>query len=412
MNAIIVTIGDELLIGQTIDTNSAWMGFQMSQLGFDVEKKMSIHDRREDILGMLHETMGKYDVVLMTGGLGPTSDDITKPTLCEFFDTKLVLDEEVLEMVKTMLSKRGIAMTDNNTGQAMVPERCEVLKNHVGTAPGMWFEKENTIFVSMPGVPFEMKYLMTEYVLPRLKERFRSQSIIHKTLITYGIAESLLSMKLTDFEASLPDNIKLAYLPDSGIIKLRLTCVGTNRVEVEKEVESAFEKLGETVEEYVISREDEPLEKMVAKLLMQKDETVGTTESCTGGNIARCITSMPGSSKYYMGSIVSYSNDVKNRVLGVPEEALARYGAVSKEVVEMMAKGGRKVLRTDYVVATSGIAGPDGGSDEKPVGTVWIAVSSKKGTVAKKFVYGRDRSNNIERFTKSALNMLREEITK
>ncbi len=412
MNAIIVTIGDELLIGQTIDTNSSWMGFQMSQLGFDVEKKMSIHDRREDILGMLNETMGKYDVVLMTGGLGPTSDDITKPTLCEFFDTKLVLDKEVLEMVKAMLSKRGIAMTDNNTGQAMVPEGCEVLQNHVGTAPGMWFEKGNTVFVSMAGVPFEMKYLMTEYVLPRLKERFRSQSIIHKTLITYGIAESLLSMKLTDFEASLPDNIKLAYLPDSGIIKLRLTCVGTDRSKVEKEVESAFEKLGETVEEYVISREDEPLEKMVAKLLMQKDETVGTTESCTGGNIAKCITSMPGSSKYYMGSIVSYSNDVKNRVLGVPEEALKRYGAVSKEVVEMMAKGGRKVLRTDYVVATSGIAGPDGGSDDKPVGTVWIAVSSKKGTIAKKFVYGRDRSNNIERFTKSALNLLREEISK
>ena len=412
MNAIIVTIGDELLIGQTIDTNSAWMGFQMSQLGFDVEKKMSIHDRREDILGMLNETMGRYDVVLMTGGLGPTSDDITKPTLCEFFNTKLVLDNEVLEMVKAMVSKSGIAMTDNNTGQAMVPESCEVLQNKVGTAPGMWFEKGNTVFVSMPGVPFEMKYLMTEYVLPRLKERFRSQSIIHKTLITYGIAESLLSVKLTDFEASLPDNIKLAYLPDSGIIKLRLTCVGSNRSEVERDVEAAFKRLGETIEEYVISREDETLEQMVAKLLIQKEETIGTTESCTGGNIARCITSMPGSSKYYMGTIVSYSNDVKNRVLGVPEDALKRYGAVSREVVEMMAKGGRKVLKTDYVVATSGIAGPDGGTDEKPVGTVWIAVSSEKGTVSKKFVYGRDRSNNIERFTKSALNMLREEIAK
>lgn len=406
MKAIIVTIGDELLIGQVIDTNSAWLGAEISKLGFDIIEKISIHDRQEDILYVLNEVSGKADVVLITGGLGPTGDDITKPALCEFFHTRLVVDKEVFDMVSAMMKARNFPMNKNNRGQAEVPENCKVLKNPVGTAPGMWFEQDGTIFVSLPGVPFEMKYLMKENVLPKLKERFHSQAIIHKNIMTYGISEAQLAEKLTDFENNLPSEIKLAYLPDKGIIKLRLTCTCSNSIKAEELINRQLGNLYAVIPDVIFAEDEKNMEEVIGDLLSMKKKTVGTAESCTGGNIAHLFTTVPGSSAWYIGSVVSYSNSVKENILDVPEKFIESYGAVSQHVVESMAEGARKILKTDFAVATSGIAGPDGGTAEKPVGTVWIAVTSDKKTVSKCFNYGNDRLNNINRFTTAAMNML------
>jgi len=410
MRTIIITIGDELLIGQTVDTNSSWMGAEMSKIGFDIVKKVSIHDKREDILDELSAASGKYDVVLITGGLGPTSDDITKQTLCEYFDTKLVRNDEVLEMVTKMILGFKSKMNSNNYRQAEVPETCRVLKNAVGTAPGMWFEKDRTIFISMPGVPFEMKYLMEKYVLPELKLKFNTQTIIHKNIMTYGIGESILAEKLSQFEANLGNEIKIAYLPGEGVLKLRLTGIGPDREKLIRAINDKVGELYKIIPEYIFAEDEESMESSIGKLLVSRNATLSTAESCTGGNIAKLITSVPGSSKYYKGSIIAYSNIIKEELLGVSDKTIADEGAVSKAVVEAMAKGARKVFNTDYAVATSGIAGPDGGSESKPVGTVWIAVDSQKGTVSSTFNYGSDRINNIKRFTSQALAQLRKHI--
>jgi nicotinamide-nucleotide amidase len=405
MKAQIITIGDELLIGQTVDTNSAWIGAELSKIGFDVCRRISIHDLRKDILDTLKDITGKPEVVLITGGLGPTSDDITKQTLCEFFNTKLLTNNEVLGMIEEMMKKRNIPMNENNRRQAEVPESCRVMKNAAGTAPGMWFEKDGTIFVSMPGVPHEMKYLMTEHVLPELKKRFSSQTIIHKNIMTYGAPEAKLAELLTGFEESLPHIIKLAYLPAAGIIKLRLTATGTDKNLLDKIIKEQVKKLYDTVPELIYGEDEESFEMVIGKILKEKDQTICTAESCTGGKIASMITSIPGSSLYYKGSVIAYDNSIKKVVLGVPPDILERHGAVSRETVEKMAEGARRLLAADYSVATSGIAGPDGGTASKPVGTIWIAVSSIEKTVSEKYQFGSDRITNINRFFIAALNL-------
>jgi len=410
VKATIITIGDEILIGQTVDTNSAWMGAELSKSGFDVERMISIHDRREDIINALGEAAGKTDVVLITGGLGPTSDDITKQTLCEFFNTKLVINTEVLDMIEYMMRHRNFAMNENNRRQAEVPESCRVLKNATGTAPGMWFESNGTIFVSMPGVPHEMKYLMQEYVLPELNKRFTSQFIIHKNIMTYGTFEAKLAEILVGFEAALPKNIKLAYLPAAGIIKLRLTATGNEHDFLSEAINKQVSELYKIIPEFIYGENEESLELVIGKLLKEKKRTVCTAESCTGGEIAHLITSIPGSSAYYKGSVVAYANSVKSQLLGILEEMILNYGAVSEEVVREMAIEARKLLNTDYSIATSGIAGPDGGTETKPAGTIWLAVASEKGVVSEKRVFGNDRNTNIKRFSLAALNLLRKQI--
>jgi nicotinamide-nucleotide amidase len=412
MKAAIITIGDELLIGQTIDTNSAWIGAEMSKSGFDVYRIVSVHDRREDILYALEEAAGKTDVVLITGGLGPTSDDITKPTLCEFFNTGLIMNNEVLGMIEDMMRYRNFPMNEKNRRQAEVPASCRVLKNSSGTAPGMWFEKDGTIYISMPGVPNEMKHLMTEIVLPELNKRFISQVIVHRNIMTYGTFESKLADILTDFEAGLPEYIKLAYLPSSGIIKLRLTGTGSDRSMLTTSLKEQVKILYKTIPEFIYSEEEESLEMVIGKLLKARKKTVSTAESCTGGQIAQMLTSIAGSSEYYTGSVIAYDNSVKKTLLGVKNETLEKSGAVSEETVKEMAEGVRKALRTDFAIATSGVAGPDGGTAIKPVGTVWIAVASEKGIFSEKKVFGNDRSANIIRFSLAALNLLRKEILK
>jgi nicotinamide-nucleotide amidase len=410
MKAAIITIGDELLIGQTVDTNSAWMGAELSKAGFDVYRMTSIHDKRDDIIYALNEAAGKTDVVLITGGLGPTSDDITKQTLCEFFNTRLVSNSEVLGMIEEMMSRRNFAMNENNRKQAEVPESCRVLRNAAGTAPGMWFEKDNTIFISMPGVPHEMKYIMQEHVLPELNKRYTSQIIIHKNIMTYGTFEARLAEILTGFEAGLPEAIRLAYLPASGVIKLRLTATGNERKSLEKVLNDQVGKLYKIIPEYIYGENEETLEMIVGRLLKEKKKTMCTSESCTGGEIAHMVTSVPGSSLYYKGSVVAYSNEIKIHLLGIKEDTISKYGAVSEEVVREMAVAARKILKADFAIATSGIAGPDGGTEMKPVGTLWIAVASEKGAVTEKRIFGNDRITNIKRFSLAALNLLRKQI--
>jgi nicotinamide-nucleotide amidase len=410
MKASIITIGDELLIGQTIDTNSAWMGAELSKAGFDVARVTSIHDRREDIISALNEVSGKYDVVLITGGLGPTSDDITKQTLCEVFNTLLVMNEEVLIMLENMMRVRNFPMNERNRKQAEVPESCRVLKNTSGTAPGMWFERDGTIYISMPGVPHEMMHLMTFIVLPELKKRFTSQIIIHRNIMTYGSFESKLADTLADFEAGLPEYIKLAYLPASGIIKLRLTGTGSDQKTLSDSLNEQVYKLYKIIPELIFAEDEESLEMVIGKLLKDKLKTVSSAESCTGGEIAHLITSVPGSSDYYKGSIIAYANTVKVQVLGVHDYTIERHGAVSEQTVSEMAIGARKLFNTDYAVATSGIAGPDGGTDEKPVGTLWIAVASEREVICEKRTFGNERSINIKRFSLASLNLLRKQI--
>jgi nicotinamide-nucleotide amidase len=410
MKASIITIGDELLIGQTIDTNSAWMGAELSKSGFDVFRIISIHDRKSDILYALDEAAKESDVVLITGGLGPTSDDITKQTLAEYFNSILIVNNEVLEMIQTMMKSRNFAMNENNRRQAEVPSSCRVLKNAAGTAPGMWFEKEGKIFISMPGVPYEMKYIMTEHVLPELNKRFTSQVIIHKNIMTYGTFEAKLAEILTDFEAGLPASIKLAYLPSSGVIKLRLTATGKEYKATEAILSEQVKNLYGTIPEFIYGEDEESLEMVIGRLLTTKKNSLCTAESCTGGEIAHLLTSVPGSSAYYKGSVIAYDNDVKRQLLGVREDSINQYGAVSEEVVREMASGARKLFKTEFAVATSGIAGPDGGTAAKPVGTIWIAVASEKGTVAEKRVFGNDRISNIKRFSLASLNLLRVQI--
>ena len=410
IKAEIITIGDEILIGQIVDTNSAWMAGKLNIAGITVFQITTISDSREHILKAVGEAFGRAEIILVTGGLGPTSDDVTKKTLAEFFDSKLVLNREVLASVEKRLAVRNIQMTEVIKGQAYVPDKCRAFVNEWGTAPGMWFEKDGKVLVSMPGVPKEMMGIMEKYVLPGLKNKFKLPAIYHSTLLTYGTFEAHLSSLLEDFEKSLPPHIKLAYLPSAGRVRLRLTAKGDSLETLKQQVAELEEELLKRVGEYVYGRNGDTLEKIVGDLLREKGQTLATAESCTGGMVAHLITSVPGASDYYRGSVISYANDVKEKVLGVRPGTLQTHGAVSRETVEEMAAGARKVLHTDYAVAISGIAGPTGGTPEKPVGTVWIAVASPGKILAEKFIFGFTRSENIERASYTSLNLLRKTL--
>src|SRR5436190_7471343 len=413
VNASIITIGDELLIGQTIDTNSAWMAEELNKIGVWVKRRVTVGDVWDDIWNALDEESKDTDIILITGGLGPTADDITKPLLCKYFGGKLVVNEDVLEHVKYLFAKvyrRPGPMLERNLKQAEVPDVCKVLHNARGTAPGMWFEKDGRIYVSLPGVPHEMKGLMTNEVLSRIPKYFDLPFIIHRTAFTMGTGESMIAEKIKDFETNLPEHIKLAYLPGYGMVKLRLTAKGDDKEKMEKELDEKFSVLKELVSEWLVTDKDENLATVVTKILKEKNKTIGTAESCTGGYIAHLITSNPGSSVGYKGSIISYANDVKEKILGVSDKTLRTVGAVSEETVIQMVKGAIEKLNVDFVVATSGIMGPDGGTDEKPVGTVWIAAGNKGEVETAKLAFRFDRERNIEMTSHTALNFLRKFI--
>lgn len=409
INASIITIGDELLIGQVVDTNSAWMAQQLNGIGIWVHRRLAVGDVYDEIWKALYDESQLSDIILITGGLGPTADDITKPLLCNYFGGKMVMNNEVLEHVTYLFEKvfkRQMPLLDSNRRQAEVPDVCTVLKNAVGTAPGMLFEKNGKIFISMPGVPHEMQFIMKTHVLPLCKERFALQHIGHRTLLTAGIGESFLAEKIKSFESSLPQQVKLAYLPNYGMVRLRLTASGEKEA-VEKKLDDLFAHLKELVHENLVADEDIPMQAVVAKLLKQEGKTMTTAESCTAGYIASLITQMPGASAYYKGSVVSYDNKIKNSILHVKNETLATVGAVSEETVIEMVQGVLYLMKTDYAIAVSGIMGPDGGSDEKPVGTVWVAVGNMENIITSKFQFRFERKRNIELTAVNALNMLR-----
>lgn len=407
MKAEIITIGDEILIGQIVDTNSTWMGQQLNLLGIEIYQVTSVHDDQSHILKAIDEAGRNADLVLITGGLGPTKDDITKKCLCEYFETELVFHPEVFEHVKSLLSSRNVIINQLNRDQALLPVNCTVLHNPVGTASGMWFEKSGTIFISMPGVPFEMEAIMTEEVFPRLKLLQKSRAIVHKTVLTIGIPESMLAERIEAWEDALPKYIKLAYLPNPMMVRLRLSGYGTDELVLKTEIDKQVKGLLNLIPEAVFGYDNDNLGIVLGRMLVSSGKTMATAESCTGGSIAQLITSNPGSSAYFIGGVVAYSNELKNKLLGVPDRIIEEYGAVSQEVAELMAVGARENLGTDYAVATTGIAGPDGGSVEKPVGTVWIAVAGANGISSKKYVFKHNRERNIIRSTHIALNMLR-----
>jgi nicotinamide-nucleotide amidase len=413
INASIITIGDELLIGQTIDTNSAFIGQELNKIGVWIKRRVAVGDVWDDIWQALDEESKHSQIILITGGLGPTADDITKPLLCKYFGGKLVVNQEVLAHVKYLFEKvfrRPGPMLERNLKQAEVPDVCTVLHNQIGTAPGMWFEKEEKIFVSMPGVPIEMKGLIINEVIPKLKTKFQLPVIIHKTAFTFGMGESMIAERIKDFESALPAHIKLAYLPGFGLVKLRLTSISDNNETKEKEIAPLFDRLKELVRDVLVSEVDEGLEVAIGKALLKQNKTMATAESCTGGNIAHLITTVPGSSQYFKGTVVSYANEAKENVLHVNHNTLMSVGAVSEETVREMVTGVLKTMNTDYALATSGIMGPDGGSEEKPVGTVWIAAGNNQKTETLKLNLRFDRVRNIEQTSLSALNFLRKFI--
>jgi len=465
INASIITIGDELLIGQTIDTNSAFIAQELNKIGVWVRRRVAVGDIWDDIWQALDEEGKNSQIVIITGGLGPTADDITKPLLCKYFGGKMIVDESVLNHVKYLFEKvyrRPGPILERNLKQAEVPDVCTVLHNARGSAPGMWFgplqtspdrgglantpgqlvEESSTadsfhinkgstksegsamvasppagggsrmgaVFISLPGVPHEMKGLMVVEVIPRLLKEFTMPAIVHSTAFTAGQGESMIAELLLDFEGSLPSQIKLAYLPNYGMVKLRLTATGNIKEEVEKELLPYFGQLQELVKEWLVTSEDEGLEIVIGKILKAKGKTMGTVESCTGGYIASLVTSIAGSSAYYKGSIVSYANEIKENILNVSHETLISTGAVSKETVTEMVKGAIEKLNVDYALATSGIMGPDGGSEEKPVGTVWIAVGNKEKTETLRLNLRFDRHRNIAMTAANALNFLRKFI--
>lgn len=405
MFAEIITIGDELLIGQVTDINSVWMGRELNKVGIEVIRVVSVRDRADEITEAVDDALNRVDIVLMTGGLGPTKDDITKQTLCAYFDTELVFSEEVFENIKRVLASK-IPMNALNKSQAMVPKDCLVINNRVGSASVSWFEKNGKVLVSMPGVPQEMITVMSEEVIPRLRKKFDTDVIIHKTFTVKNYPESVLAEKLESWEEVLPESIKLAYLPKPGIIRLRLTGRGRDKEAVQSQISVEGCKLKDILGDAIFDEEDTPLEILIGNLLREKNLTVSTAESCTGGSIAAKLTSVPGSSDYFKGGIVAYSNEIKESLLGVSPETLKKQGAVSEETVIEMVKGSMKALKTDCAVSTSGIAGPGGGTKEKPVGTVWIAAAYKNEIRTVKQDTDRGREMNVERAGNNAFLLL------
>lgn len=402
MNAIIITIGDEILMGQILDTNSQYIARRLTEIGVEVIEELSIPDKRDEIYDSVDYAMQEADLILVTGGLGPTKDDVTKKVLAEYFGSRLVFNPQAMEWLEELLRNRNLPMNENNKSQAYLPDNCRVLRNFKGTASGMWFERGWKSLISMPGVPFEMEHLMDKYVIPDLKARYPHLQLEYRMLKVYDVPESQLAQHLENWEDALKDGIKLAYLPSPGMVRLRVTAKG----EAVKHLDETYESLKKELAGMRYTEGEDALEKQFGQILRKKGVTVATAESCTGGEIARMITSVPGSSAYYKGSVVSYANEVKINVLGVNAGDIEREGAVSETVVLQMAEGVRKLMGTDYAVSTSGVAGPDGGTADKPIGTVWIGVATPQGSFAKKFVFSFTRERNIAKAAAKALELL------
>ncbi|MBI9036946.1 MAG: competence/damage-inducible protein A [Bacteroidales bacterium] len=410
IQAELISIGDELLIGQVINTNSSWIAEKLNASGIKVYQAISISDNKEHILQTLEECGSRSDIIIITGGLGPTKDDITKETLCEFFNSKLIFNQKAYENVEEIFRVRGFKVSEINRRQAEIPECCIPIFNKNGTAPGMWFENNGKIFVSMPGVPFEMKSMLEDFVIPKLLVHFKTNAIIHKTILTQGGGESHLAEIIADWEDSLSENMKLAYLPQPGIVRLRISANGENEGELKKEIELKIKELQKIIPDKIFGFDNDTLEEIIGNLLIKAGKSLSTAESCTGGAIAKMITSISGSSNYYMGSVVAYSNDIKEKILGVKHQTLIDNGAVSEDVVKEMAIGVKNKFNTDFAIATSGIAGPGGAVEGKPVGTTWIAIASPNDCVAKKLLLGDHRGRNIQKASLTALNMLRKTL--
>lgn len=412
MTAEIISIGDELLIGQVINTNASWIAGELNKVGILVSQVTAIGDNSADIQRVLKNACLRNDIVLLTGGLGPTKDDTTKGVLATYFNSGMVFHKPTFQNICQLFSSRNYEVTPVNRKQAEIPEKCTPMPNINGTAPGMWFEENGKVIVSMPGVPFEMQPMLLNQVIPRLQNKFELLPFIyHKTIMTQGLGESKLAERIQEIEDRLPEHIKLAYLPQPGIVRLRLSASGKNKTILEDEINLYCKQLLDKIPELIFGYDDITLEEVVGKLLLKRKESLSTAESCTGGYLAHLITSIPGSSNYYSGSVISYSNEVKIGELNVSSADLEKYGAVSQQVVEQMAKGVREKFNTDYSLATSGIAGPDGGTIEKPVGTIWIALASEKGVQSKLLHLGEHRGRNIRRTALEALNILRLEIS-
>lgn len=412
ITAELLTIGDEILYGQIVDTNSQWMSVELDKVGIKVIRKTSVGDIEEDILTAFAEAEKRADVILITGGLGPTSDDLTKPLLAKYFNCELKINEEALAEVTEFFKSRGRELTELNRQQAALPTACEKITNPVGTAPGMWFLKDNKVFMSMPGVPHEMKRMMTEQVIPRLTKKYQLPVIHHKVIRTIGIGESMLADKIVDWEKALPSHIKLAYLPNLGEVKLRLTGFGSSMTELEKETNALATELNQYAGEYIYGYGETPIEVVIGNTLREKKLTLSIAESCTGGYLSHLITSVPGSSEYFLGSLIPYAYEIKMRQLGVKPETLEKYGAVSEPTIIEMANLVRAKFNTNIGVATSGIAGPGGATPDKPVGTVWIAYSDKHQTVTKKLQLSKDRMINIRMASVAVLNLIRLSLPK
>lgn len=409
--AEIINIGDEILYGQITNTNVRWMSTELDKLGIKVIRQTIIGDEAEPILQALSAAEKIADIILITGGLGPTKDDITKKTLADYFNTELVPNEEALTAIRNYFEARGREMMPGYEIMAAMPANAQYISNNAGTAPGMWFEKEGKIFVSMPGVPKEMEMLMEESVLPKLKNHFQTPSIYHKVIRTFGAGESKIAAKISDWEDNLPENIKLAYLPDYGIVNLRLTAFGESMAVLEQQVEVEIEKVKTLIPNYIFGYNKDEMEVVVGELLLKEDKTVATAESCSGGFLAHLFTKVPGSSRYFEGGIISYSNAIKMNRLGVQEETLKNHGAVSEETIKQMAENVREKFKTDIGVASSGVAGPGGGSPEKPVGTVWIAYADENGTYTKKLSLTPVREFNIKLTSYLILDLIRKKLT-
>lgn len=410
MQATVITIGDEILIGQIVDTNSVSIAKHLNAAGIAVGEKLSVGDDGPRIAEAVRRAMERSEVTILTGGLGPTKDDITKKTLAGLFGCGMVCDRRVSDHVRRMLEARGIAFNDLNRAQALVPAACTVLFNAHGTAPGMWFERDGRVVVSLPGVPFEMEHLMRDEVMPRLKARFALRQIVHRTLVTSGLAESMLAERIAAWEAALPPYLRLAYLPNPGAVRLRLSAYEVEGDRAAREIEARFEELRRLIPQYVVGYETATVQELVHRRLIERGQSLATAESCTGGTIAARFTALPGASAYFRCGVVAYANEAKERLLGVDAQTLRRCGAVSEAVARQMAEGARRIAGADYAVATTGIAGPTGGSAEKPVGTVWIAVATPGGTTAVVKQCGTDRGQIVDRASAFAIGLLREAL--
>lgn len=406
-----ISIGDELLIGQVINTNAAWLGEHLSEAGYNLKSVLTIGDSEKAILDAFENCMDA-DLVLVTGGLGPTADDITKPTVCKFFGTELVFCQEAYDNLVSIFNRRGFTMSERNRGQAFLPKSCTYIQNSYGTAPCMWLEKNGVVFVFMPGVPFEMKGIFNDELLPRFKQRFKSIPYEKRVIMTTGIGESFLADKIKDWEKNLPDFLSLAYLPQYGLVRLRLSGRHENADFLHETLDRETEKLSALIHENVFAMDDVPIENVVFHLLINKNATFATAESCTGGNMAHRITMIPGSSDVFKGTAVTYATESKTNVIGVPKQVIDEFGVVSQQVVEAMAEGVRRVYSADYGLASTGVAGPGGGTEENPVGTVWLGVATPDGVISKRFNFGNSRENVIERATVMAYEMLRNELVR